>query len=111
MTSVCVCVCVCRCRFLLECLHDMDKRLRTYNSRLYVIKGQPIAVLDELFHIWNVQQLTFQKDMEPNSKGLEDTIANLAESCGVKVCCLGNPYYVLSCIICVGIQLFITYIV
>jgi cryptochrome len=74
-----------RCRFLLECLHDMDKRLRSYNSRLYVVQGQPIAVLEELFHRWNVRQLTYQQDMDPHSQAIEEGIDRVAESCGVKV--------------------------
>ena len=71
----------------------MDKQLRSFNSRLYVVQGQPIAVLDELFQQWNVQQLTFQKDMEPYSKAIEDSVIKTAESCGVKVHCLGDRDY------------------
>ena len=80
-----VCVSCCRWRFLLECLHDVDKRLRTYNSRLYVAQGQLVAVLEELFHKWNVRQLTFQHDREPHSNAVEDIVGRLGESTGVKV--------------------------
>ena len=75
---------------MLECLHDMDKCLRSYNSRLYVVQGQPIAVLEELFHRWNVQQLTYQQDMEPYSQAIEESVERVAESCEVKVRCLGD---------------------
>ena len=70
---------------MLESLHDMDKRLRAYHSRLYVVRGQPIAMLEELFGQWNVQQLTFQRDMEPYSKRLEDGVTKVAKICGVEV--------------------------
>lgn len=76
---------VIRCRFLLECLHDLDKRLRGFNSRLYVIQGQPIAVLEELFHKWNVQELTFQQDSDPYSQAVDDTVSRVATSGGIKV--------------------------
>ena len=79
-----------RCRFLLECLHDMDKRLRSYNSRLHVVQGQPIVVLEDLFQRWNVQHLTYQQDMEPYSQAIEESVDRVAESCGVKVRLLGD---------------------
>ena len=63
----------------------MDKKLRAYHSRLHVVRGQPIAVLEELFHQWNVQQLTFQRDMEPYSKQLEQNVVKIARISGVEV--------------------------
>ena len=77
-----------RCRFLLESLHDLDKRLRAYHGRLYVVQGQPIAVMETLIRQWNVQHLTFQQDMEPYSQRLEDSVAKVAKISGVKV---GSP--------------------
>ena len=74
-----------RCRFLLESLHDLDKNLRSYHSRLTVVLGQPTAALEELFVQYNVKKLTFQRDMEPYSKALEEGVTKLAQSCGVKV--------------------------
>ena len=70
----------------------MDKCLRSYSSRLYVVQGQPIAVLEELFQRWNVCQLTYQRDMEPYSQGLEESVGRVSESFGVKVRLLGDVY-------------------
>jgi hypothetical protein len=74
-----------RCRFLLESLHDLDKKLRAYCSRLYVVQGQPIAVMEQLVRQWNVQQLTFQQNMEPHSQRLEESVARIAKISGVEV--------------------------
>ncbi|CAI8045818.1 Cryptochrome-2 [Geodia barretti] len=74
-----------RCRFLLESLHDLDKKLRAYCSRLYVVQGQPIAAMEQLIRQWNVQQLTFQQDMEPYSQRLEESVAKVAKISGVEV--------------------------
>ena len=63
----------------------MDKRLRAYHSRLYVAQGTPIPVLEDLFRQWNVQQLTFQRDMEPYSKMLEESVVKVANISGVEV--------------------------
>ena len=77
-----------RWRFLLECLHDLDKRLKEYNTRLYVAKGHPIAVLERLCKRWNVNELTFQQDREVRSHILEDAVEKLAEQMEIKVCSL-----------------------
>ncbi|KAM7301219.1 cryptochrome-1-like [Ixodes scapularis] len=39
-------------RFLLQCLEDLDARLRKLNSRLFVIRGQPADVFPKLIKGW-----------------------------------------------------------
>lgn len=74
-----------RWRFLLECLHDLDKRLKAYNTRLYVAKGHPVAVMEKLCNRWNVKELTFQLDREVRSHIIEEAVEKLAEQLDIKV--------------------------
>lgn len=74
-----------RLRFLLESLHDLDKQLKAFNTRLYVAQGQPVAVLDKLCREWNVTEITFQIDREIRANVLERAVEKLAESSGIKV--------------------------
>ena len=74
-----------RWRFLLECLHDLDKRLKAYNTRLYVAKGHPVAVMERLCTRWNVKELTFQLDREVRSHIMEEAVEKLAEQLDIKV--------------------------
>lgn len=54
-----------RWRFLLQSLQNLDENLRKYNSRLFVIRGEPIKVLPDLINQWNIKLLTFESDTEP----------------------------------------------
>jgi len=74
-----------RWRFLLESLQDIDKRLRTFNSRLYVAQGQPVAVLEKLSDEWNVTSITFQRSGEPRSRTVEEAVEKLADVKGIQV--------------------------
>lgn len=68
-----------RWRFLIESLHDMDNQLKYFNSRLYVARGQPVAVLEKLCEQWNVTSLVFQTIGEPHSQMVETSLERLAE--------------------------------
>ena len=70
---------------MLECLHDLDKRLKAYNTRLYVAKGHPVAVMERLCTRWNVKELTFQLDREVRSHIMEEAVEKLAEQLDIKV--------------------------
>ena len=54
-----------RWRFLLQSLENLDENLKKQNSRLFVIRGEPIKVLPELVSKWNINLLTFESDTEP----------------------------------------------
>ncbi|XP_055541218.1 cryptochrome-1 [Wyeomyia smithii] len=54
-----------RWRFLQQSLADLDTNLRKLNSRLYVVRGNPVELLPTLFQEWNVFSLTYEYDIEP----------------------------------------------
>ena len=74
-----------RLRFLLESLHDMDRQLRLYGTRLHVVKGHPIASLERVCNQWNVTKLVFQADREIRSHVVEETVERLAQSLSIEV--------------------------
>ncbi|QQP54368.1 Uncharacterized protein FKW44_007181, partial [Caligus rogercresseyi] len=55
-------------RFLLQSLEDLDKSLQKFNSRLFVIRGQPADVLPSLFKEWKTNYFSFEVDPEPFGK-------------------------------------------
>ena len=77
-----------RWKFLLESLQDIDKRLRAFNSRLFVAQGQPVAELEKLCDEWNVTSITFQRSGEPHSRIVEEAVEKLAEVKGIQVRCV-----------------------
>jgi len=74
-----------RWRFLQQSLDDLDKKLRSIGSRLFVIRGKPEDVFPELFKTWKVQCLTFEQDIEPYARKRDDLIEKLAKKANVKV--------------------------
>lgn len=81
-----------RYNFLLESLHDLDSQFRTeYNSRLFVLRGSPKAVFQELLESGKPllsqkpTDILWEKDTEPYAKGRDAEIIQLAESAGIKV--------------------------
>uniref|UniRef100_A0A182NGQ8 Photolyase/cryptochrome alpha/beta domain-containing protein n=1 Tax=Anopheles dirus TaxID=7168 RepID=A0A182NGQ8_9DIPT len=54
-----------RWRFLQQTLANLDENLRSINSRLYVVRGNPVDLFPKLFHDWNVTLLTYEHDIEP----------------------------------------------
>lgn len=74
-----------RWRFLLECLQDLDKSLRSLGSRLFIVEGQPIDVLPKLIKQWNITKLTFEYDSEPFPRNRDTAVIRRAEQAGVKI--------------------------
>lgn len=72
-------------RFLLDCLIDLDANLRELNSRLFIVKGQPIEVFPKLVRRWNITRVTFEYDGEPFPRRRDKSIQRLLESEGVEV--------------------------
>lgn len=72
-------------RFLLQCLLDLDTSLRKFNSRLFIVRGQPIDVFPKLIRQWNINRVTFEYDGEPFPRRRDDSIKRLLESEGVEV--------------------------
>uniref|UniRef100_A0A3P8X1A8 Cryptochrome circadian regulator 2 n=1 Tax=Cynoglossus semilaevis TaxID=244447 RepID=A0A3P8X1A8_CYNSE len=73
-----------RWRFLGEALEDLDNSLKKFNSRLFVIRGQPTDVFPRLFKEWKVTRLTFEYDPEPYGKERDGAIIKMAQEFGVE---------------------------
>ncbi|XP_061825762.1 cryptochrome-2 isoform X1 [Nerophis lumbriciformis] len=73
-----------RWRFLLQALEDLDCSLKTLNSRLFVVRGQPAEVFPRLFKEWKMTRLTFEYDPEPYGKERDNAIIKMAQEFGVE---------------------------
>lgn len=79
-----------RANFLVECLQDLDANLRQSSadkSRLYVLSGDPVVVLPELWTQWGVTHLSFEADEtgEPYAVQRDQAILAAAQSMGIQV--------------------------
>ena len=78
-------ICANKWRFLLECLNDLDESLRKFNSRLFIVKGQPIDAFPKLIERWNITRVTYEYDSEPYPQRRDDAVKRLLEYRGVEV--------------------------
>lgn len=53
-----------RWRFLMESLHDLHCSLEKRNSKLFIVKGNPIEILPTLLNQWKVCTFGFEFDSE-----------------------------------------------
>lgn len=74
-----------RWRFLQQSLSDLDAKLRGLGSRLFVIRGSPESVFQEIFTEWKVEKLTFESDTEPYAKVRDEKIKEIAKKNNVDV--------------------------
>ncbi|XP_053673225.1 cryptochrome-2 [Anopheles nili] len=74
-----------RWRFLQQTLTDLDQNLRSLNSRLYVVRGNPEEIFPTLFDEWNVTLLTFEHDIEPYSVRRDKKVEEQAKQHRVEV--------------------------
>jgi cryptochrome len=51
-----------RANFLVECLCDLDTRLRSKGSRLFVASGDPKVILPKLWKEWGIDFMTYEQD-------------------------------------------------
>lgn len=72
-------------KFILQSLDNLDKQLRGFNSRLFVVKGSPLLVLPTLFDKWEISRLTFNTDGDLYSKEREEVVFSLASIAHVDV--------------------------
>ena len=72
-------------RFLLDCLLDLDSSLQRFNSRLFIVRGQPIDVFPKLIEQWDITRVTYEYDSEPFPQRRDDSVKRLLESQGVEV--------------------------
>jgi len=76
-----------RWRFLAQSLEDLDQQLKKLGSRLFVVRGNPQDVFQDLFEKWNVKKLTFEKDTEPHGVKRDAEIETLAKGLNIEVVC------------------------
>eukprot|EP00532_Pseudo-nitzschia_australis_P012240 CAMPEP_0168211890 /NCGR_PEP_ID=MMETSP0140_2-20121125/3966_1 /TAXON_ID=44445 /ORGANISM="Pseudo-nitzschia australis, Strain 10249 10 AB" /LENGTH=565 /DNA_ID=CAMNT_0008138631 /DNA_START=261 /DNA_END=1959 /DNA_ORIENTATION=- len=76
-----------RANFLVECLQDLDKNLRTLGSRLYVLSGDPTVVLQEKWEEWKITDLSYEEDEtgEPYALQRDEAMVNLAQQSGIRL--------------------------
>lgn len=72
-------------RFLLQCLEDLDRSLKKFNSRLFVIRGQPADALPKLFKKWGTTCFSFEEDPEPFGKVRDQNILQLCSEMNIEV--------------------------
>nr|WJJ67115.1 CRYPTOCHROME [Phauda flammans] len=72
-------------RFLLQCLEDLDRRLKKLNSRLFVVRGQPADALPKLFREWGTTAVTFEEDPEPFGRVRDHNIMSKCREVGITV--------------------------
>ncbi|KAK7491461.1 hypothetical protein BaRGS_00017290 [Batillaria attramentaria] len=83
-----------RWRFLLESLQDLDNSLQKFNSRLYVVRGNPQEMLPKLFKRWEITKLTFEVDTEPYARQRDSAVEQLAKSHDVEtVACVSHTLF------------------
>eukprot|EP00937_MAST-01D_sp_MAST-1D-sp2_P001644 g1644.t1 len=75
-----------RFQFLLDALADLDRSLRAAGSRLFVVRGDPSAVLPRLVAQWDINRLSFEADTEPYAQVRDQAIRERMERDGVEVC-------------------------
>lgn len=76
-----------RMRFLLDSLRDLDGGLRHLGSRLFVLRGQPVQVLEEMLGKWQIGRLCFERDTEPYARARDGQVRALAERMRIEVLC------------------------
>jgi len=74
-----------RWRFLCQTLEDLDASLRKLGTRLYVVRGSPDDVFEDLFSRWKVKKITWEVDTEPYAKKRDSKIENLAKRMEIDV--------------------------
>lgn len=66
-------------------MEDLDQSLRKLNSRLFVIRGQPIDVLPKIFKDWKTTVLTFEEDPEPFGRVRDYNVAKICKELNITV--------------------------
>eukprot|EP00058_Branchiostoma_floridae_P024013 XP_002609503.1 hypothetical protein BRAFLDRAFT_230208 [Branchiostoma floridae] len=72
-------------RFVIECLQDLDTRLRAYGLRLFVARGNAEAFFAEHFRKWNITQLTHDVETEHYHRFRDAAVRKIAVDEGVEV--------------------------
>ncbi|KAJ3206927.1 hypothetical protein HK099_000395 [Clydaea vesicula] len=83
-----------RWNFLLETLNDLNQNLEKLNSKLLVVRGDPIKVFPKLLKTWKISHLFFEKDFDPYSMYRDEKIATICKEAKVKIyTAIGHTIY------------------
>lgn len=83
-----------RWRFILQSLEDLHRSLQRLGSRLYVLQGSYKTVLRRLVTQWGITQLSFDAEVEPHYKRLDEELRALASELGLGVIsCVAHTLY------------------
>ncbi|KAE8622837.1 hypothetical protein XENTR_v10005409 [Xenopus tropicalis] len=74
-----------RWNFFLQSIEDLHCNLQKLNSCLFVIQGDYERVLREHVEKWNITQVTFDLEIEPYYKGLDERIRAMGQELGFEV--------------------------
>ncbi|XP_078663628.1 cryptochrome-1-like isoform X3 [Branchiostoma floridae x Branchiostoma belcheri] len=72
-------------RFMIQCLEDLDERLRKYGLRLFVVRGSAETFFREQFRRWNITQLTHDVETEHYHRFRDAAVRKIAADAGVEV--------------------------
>jgi deoxyribodipyrimidine photolyase len=76
--------------FLLECLKDLDRSLRSMGSRLIVLRGDPLELFPPLFNEWKITHLHL---MHEGWDIIDPAMVTLGHPCKHCILCyLGNRF-------------------
>ncbi|OCT94322.1 cryptochrome-1 isoform X2 [Xenopus laevis] len=74
-----------RWNFLLQSIEDLHCNLQKLNSCLFVIQGDYQSVLREHVQKWHITQVTFDLEIEPYYKGMDERIRAMGQELGFDV--------------------------
>jgi cryptochrome len=74
-----------RLAFLLESLQDLDQQLKSYGSRLIVLQGKTLLVLEKVLTEWHIGRLCFERDTEPHIVKQDEQVFGLAKARRIQV--------------------------
>lgn len=74
-----------RWRFLQQSLQDLNERLERKKSRLIVLRGPALDVLEQYMTKWKVNLLCYENDTEPYSRVRDAQVGELAKRLEVRV--------------------------
>lgn len=98
-----------RVSFIHQAMTELNEKLRGFGSGLKVLHGNPIDIWNDLTTDYNIKQVYFNHDYEPEAIKRDQIISNLLTEKGIEVCSFkdhvifekgeitkpdGNPYTV-----------------
>ncbi|XP_078571865.1 cryptochrome-1-like [Branchiostoma floridae x Branchiostoma japonicum] len=72
-------------RFVIQCLEELDTRLRKYGLRLFVVRGSAEDFFKEHIRKWKITQITHDVDTEPFYLIRDVAVKKIASDMGVEV--------------------------